>query len=53
MRNNKTKKQKLELIGVEAKTKKHLDAQKQHKRETYDDVICRLLDLRRQKKNGR
>lgn len=31
------------LIRIETETKKKLDNKKQHHRETYDDVIQRLL----------
>jgi len=35
----------LKLIGVEENIKKELDAKKEHKRETYNDVIKRLLEI--------
>jgi hypothetical protein len=36
----------LKLIGVEEKTKKELDKLKEHPRETYDDVIKKIMEER-------
>jgi len=32
-------------IGVSSETKKRLDLVKQYKRETYDDILNRILDF--------
>jgi len=39
------KTKKLKLIGVEEETKKKLDNLKLYSRETYDDIIVRLMNL--------
>ena len=36
--------EKLKLIGVRKNTKDNLDKLKEYERETYDDVISRLLN---------
>lgn len=40
-----TQKQKLEHIGITLKTKKFLDSKKIVPRETYEQVLCRLLNM--------
>ena len=36
-------KENLKLIGIERETKEELDKIKEHPRETYDDVVKRLV----------
>ena len=38
-----TSKKPLKLIGIEEKTKAQLDKLKEYPRETYDDIIKRLI----------
>ncbi|MCK5624823.1 hypothetical protein KAI04_03205 [Candidatus Pacearchaeota archaeon] len=39
----------LKLVGLEEKTKIKLDKLKQSRRETYDDVVVRLIDFWKKK----
>ena len=41
------------LVRVSEKTKSLLDQLKQHPRETYDDVLRRLIKYFKEVKNGR
>tara|TARA_Y100000310_G_C20300053_1_gene631323 strand:- start:325 stop:468 length:144 start_codon:yes stop_codon:yes gene_type:complete len=44
------KKRTLKLIGVEEGTKEKLDNLKDYPRETYDDIILKLIELKGGKK---